>query len=137
VGPFQGQRTYLRSIVQDGIDASELLEDHDPAANRQTLEHVGSEESLPRSQGTASTDLLGLGLLVEENGGFDFEVLGNDERIIVSAAAQLGERVDAVVVAMLDHEPSWAELCGCNGAGSVTGIQRVTQHATGVSKNAN
>ena len=67
----------MRSAVENCIDASELLENHDPAANAETLEHVRGERCAPGT-GFVVAIILGFCLFVEENGGFDFEILGKE-----------------------------------------------------------
>lgn len=65
----------LGSVVEDGIDTSELLANHGSAAEPQTLEHVGSKQSLPGTQTTSRANKLCLTLLVEHNSSLDLEEL--------------------------------------------------------------
>lgn len=92
----------LRCVVENGIDSSELLEDHDPATDSETLEDVGSEKypakipgqqpcnllattlnnSLPWCKNTTLANLLLLGLAIEENGRLDLEIFGVEKRVL-------------------------------------------------------
>jgi hypothetical protein len=84
-----------------------LLEDHDPAANVETLEHAAGKEQAPSSEGLGG--VLCLGFLVEENGSLDFEILSSEKGIFWGEAAELGERGNAVIIPVLHHEPSRRE----------------------------
>lgn len=84
------------------------MEDHDPAADIETLEHTPGEEHAPRAA-KPSISVFSLGLLVEEHGGLDLKILGAEERVLWRQPAQLGERGNALVIAVLHHEPTWRE----------------------------
>lgn len=81
----------LRSVVQDGVDTSELLANHSSATEHQTLEHVGGEQSLPWGESTAGANELTLSLLVEHDGGLDLKEFSLQQRVVGCETAELGE----------------------------------------------
>lgn len=95
--------------LQNSVDTSELLEYHDPAANAQTLEHVGGEKCFPRREHATAVLHLSLGLFVEHDCSLDFQKLGNEKWVCPIKSSESGEGTDAVVLAMFHHQPSGRE----------------------------
>ena len=98
----------LRSVVQNCVDTSELLEYHDPAADIESLEHIGREQGFPGPKLCVSVQFC-LSFFVEEDGDLDFEVFGAEERVFGSKTTKLGERRDTFFVAVLHHQPAGRE----------------------------
>lgn len=107
VGEAEGAED-LGRVVEDGVDAGELLEDHDPAADIETLEHVWREEGFPGPEFGFAVQFE-VGLLVEHDGGLDLEVFRLEEGGVGRETAELAEGGNAVVVAVLHHEPAGGE----------------------------
>lgn len=99
----------LRSIVQDGIDTGELLEHHHTTSQEDTLDHVGSEESLPWGKDTTTANQLSLGLFVEHDSSLDFQELGSEERVLGVEAAESAEGVTGFIFTVLQHQPTRGE----------------------------
>lgn len=84
---YSGDRTEperledLWRVVQDGIDTGELLEDHDPATNSESLQHVWGKQSPDGSRPALTLFQIRFCLLVEHDSGLDLEVLSSEKRI--------------------------------------------------------
>lgn len=99
----------LRSVVQNSVDTSELLENHHTTSQEDTLDHVGSEEGLPRCKDTTAANQLGLGLFVEHNGSLDFQELGSEKRVLGVEAAESAECGTSFIFTVLQHQPTRGE----------------------------
>src|ERR1700712_4157959 len=88
---------------------SYLLANHENTSDQDSLQHVGGEHELPHAKPAILSLELDLGLLVEHDSGLNLKELGAQKRVVLLKSAEASESVNALIVAMLHHQPTGRE----------------------------
>ena len=107
-------------IVQNGVDASPLLEEHSDGGNADTSEHrFGAEqgadghelqlEDIPSGEIAEAGPVLCHGALLKERLGFDFQELEFDQLMVLGKAAEVCQHLSSFCFAIVMDEPTRRE----------------------------
>ena len=91
------------------VDTSKLLENHDPAADCQSLKHMRSKQCSQRPLPSLPLLEFEVDLLVKHHRGLDLQVFRPEKRILRAQPAEAAQGGNGIIIAMLHHQPARRE----------------------------